>query len=135
MATPRDEAREYYQVNVGAEKIARVYAEALFNAAGNDADAVAGDLYELVLPAFDNVKGLMEFFASGIINQSQKANFIEKNFRSKASDTFTDFLQVLNRHGRLNLLRPIALRYRRLLDEKHKRVRVHVISAVPLDDG
>jgi F-type H+-transporting ATPase subunit delta len=134
MATVRDEAREYYQVDVGAERIARVYAEALFEAAGNDADAVAGELYELVLPAFDKVQGLMQFFASGIISQSQKADFIDKNFGGKASDSFTKFLHVLNRHGRLNLLRPIALRYRRLIDEKHKRVRVHVVSAVALDD-
>jgi F-type H+-transporting ATPase subunit delta len=135
MATPRDEAREYYQVDVAAERIARVYAEALFDAAGKDADALGDELKELVLPAFDEVKGLMEFFASGTISQKQKGNFIEKNFRGKGSETFTNFLHVLNHHGRLDLLRTIALRYRKLLDEKHKRVRVHVISAVPLDDG
>jgi F-type H+-transporting ATPase subunit delta len=135
MATPRDEAREYYQVDVGAERVAQVYAEALFDAAGDDVDALADELYQLVLPAFDGVKGLMELFGSGIISQAQKAAFLEKNFRGKASETFTSFLLVLNHHGRLNLLRPIALRYRRLIDEKHKRVRVHVISAVPLDDG
>jgi F-type H+-transporting ATPase subunit delta len=134
MPTPRDEAREYYQVNVGAEKIARVYAEALFDAAGAEADALGEELKELVLPAFDAVKGLMEFFASGTISQKKKKEFIEKNFRGKASEPFVNFLQVLNQHGRLDLLRPIALRYRRLLDEKHDRVRVHVISAVPLDN-
>lgn len=135
MSTPRDEAKEYYQVDVGAERIARVYAEALFASAGAEADAIGDELKELVLPVFDQVSGLMDFFASGTVNASQKAEFIEKNFRGKASDIFTNFLQVLNHHGRLGLLRPVAFGYRRLLDEKHKRVRVHVISPVPLDDG
>src|SRR5436190_1690043 len=123
MDTVRDEAREYYQVDVGAERIARVYAEALYEAASDDADELGEELRELVLPAFDKAKGLQDFFGSGIIGTGLKKDFIEKNFRGKASDRFTNFLQVLNHHGRLDLLRPIALRFRRLLDEKHKRVR------------
>ena len=47
---------------------------------------------------------------------------------------FRNFLQVLNRHGRLDLLRLILKALRLQVEERNHRIRVHVRSAVPLAD-
>ena len=44
------------------------------------------------------------------------------------------FLRVLNRHGRLGLLRPIVAEARTIWDRRNRRIPVSVRSAVPLDD-
>jgi F-type H+-transporting ATPase subunit delta len=135
MSTPLEEARDYKKLNVSAERIARVYAESLYKAAPAGQDEELGaELLELVGVLFPKVANLENFFSSGIITKSQKAEFIDKQFAGKASETFVNFLHILNNHGRLDLLHAIALSYQELVDEKHRRVNVVVKSAVALDD-
>ena len=135
MSNPLEDAKKFRTVNVSAERIARVYADALFRSAGAEADAVGEELRELVVTAFTEVPDLYPFLASGTIATKTKREFIDRHFQDKASETLVSFLQVLNSHNRLELLPAIAVCYRAELDEKHKRMRVLVRSAVSLDDG
>lgn len=122
--------------NVAAQRIARVYAEALANAAapsGKEGE-VLGELATLVREVFVQQPMVDLFLSSSSINRSNKDAVIDKAFGKRASDTFTNFLHVLNHHGRLDLLPDILIAMEQLRDRKLKRVRVLVRSATPLDE-
>jgi len=120
--------------DVSAQRVARVYAEALLNAAdkqGQSDDVVEG-LDSLIRDLFQAEPQLEAFLTSSAIGRERKAQVIDKVFENKASVLFVDFLKVLNQHERLNLLRPILAAAKELRDERAKRIRVQVRSAVPL---
>jgi F-type H+-transporting ATPase subunit delta len=60
---------------------------------------------------------------------------LEHAFKSNVSDLLFNFLNVLNAKDRLSLVRHVAAAYRGALDQRAKRVRVSVRSAVPLTDA
>jgi F-type H+-transporting ATPase subunit delta len=122
--------------DVGAQRVARVYAEALYDAAvrRNQAQEVLDELESLVRDVFPAVPKLEQFLASGAISRERKAPVIQSALRGQASDTVLKFLLVLNRHERLALLRPILAAYRELHNRRTGRMRVWVRSAVPLAD-
>ncbi len=120
--------------DVSAQRVARVYAEALLNAAdkqGQSDDVVEG-LDSLIRDLFQAEPQLEAFLTSSAVGRERKARLIDKVFENKASVLFVDFLKVLNQHERLNLLRPILAAAKELRDERAKRIRVQVRSAVPL---
>jgi len=116
-----------------SRQVARVYAEALFKAAGGDVQGVLGELEAVVDGVFGKDPGLKLFFESASINRERKAEALSHAFGS-ASDTVRHFLGVLNNHNRLGLLKPIVQALRTLHERQNKRVVVHVCSAVPLTD-
>lgn len=134
MSNPLEDVKHFKKVDVSAERVARVYAESLFLSAGSDADSLGDELNELVLEACKKEPNLYPFLASGTIAVRTKTEFFEKFFRGKASDQFVNFLQVVNSHGRLDIIHAIASSYRTLLNEKKNRVPAFVKSAVALDD-
>ena len=122
--------------DVSAQRVARVYAEALLNAAdkqGQSDDVVEG-LDSLIRDLFQAEPQLEAFLTSSAVGRERKAQVIDKVFENRAAAVFVDFLKVLNRHERLNLLRPILAAAKELRDERAKRIRVQVRSAVPLAD-
>jgi F-type H+-transporting ATPase subunit delta len=123
--------------NVDALRVARVYAEALLNAAEErHQDQEMLDelqaLHQYVLSHPD--PKLRAFFISGVISRDRAAIAIRDAFRGRASDLLLNFLLVLNDHLRLNLVRPIIAEYRELYNERANRLRVLVRTAVPLPD-
>ena len=121
-------------IDVGVQQVARVYAEALLNAAEKHGkgDAVLEELDTLVHELFRAQPMLEGFLSSGAIRRDQKDVVIRKVFGADAEPVFLDFLLVLNHHERLDLLQGIWSCYRELNDEKHRRMRVKVRAAVPL---
>lgn len=121
--------------DVSAQRIAAVYAQALHGAAGAaQADEVYEELQALVRDVFPRQPDLERVFGSGAISRHHKEALIRKAFTGRASELFTNFLLVLNRHERLELVRVIMKAYRELRDKVAKRVRVHITSAVSLPD-
>jgi len=122
--------------DVGEQRVARVYAEALLNAADkhDQADEVLEELAALAVDVFRADPELEAFFASGAIGRDRKARVIRSVFENRASELFLHFLLVLNEHERLNLLRPILAAARELRDQRARRIRVEVRTAVPLAD-
>jgi F-type H+-transporting ATPase subunit delta len=137
MSTPEIQVRHRTVMDDEARHVARVYAEALYQAAEAraEAEAVLGELDELVNGVFRQDPGAELFFASAAVSRERKAEALGKAFEHKASETFVHFLQVLNHHDRLDMLRAIAGAYRGLHDRKARRITVHVHSAVPLTDS
>ena len=68
------------------------------------------------------------------MGRDRKAHVIRKAFENRASELIVNFLLVLNEHERLDLLKPITVAYSDLRDERGGRVRVQVLTAVPLPD-
>lgn len=121
--------------NVGLQRIARVYAEALLNAAERrgQAQEVYDELNSLVVDVFPRAPDFEAFLSSRAIGRDAKPAVIRRALEGRASDVFLNFLLVLNHHERLDLLRAVRGAYRDLWDERARRVRVHVRSAAPLD--
>jgi len=122
--------------DVGAQRVAHVYAEALLNAADKQgqSEQILDSLDSLIRDLFSGDPQLETFLSSSAIGRDRKARVIDKVFESRASQLFVDFLLVLNRHERLGLLRPILTAAKEIRDERAKRIRVQVRSAVPLAD-
>src|SRR5262245_57803158 len=123
--------------DVSARGIASVYAEALLNAAEKEGqvDTVLEELASLVNDVFNRDPRLETLFSAAAIGRKARAEALAKVFEGRASDTFNRFLLVLNDHERLDLLRAILVEARDLNDERRRRLRVLVYSAVPISDA
>jgi F-type H+-transporting ATPase subunit delta len=117
-------------------QIARIYAQALYQAASGagQAESVLAELELTLQGLYGQDAGLGLFFESATITQERKAAVIETAFAS-ASETVRNFLGVLNEHNRMNALQPIVEAYQRLYNRANRKVTVEVTSAVPLTDA
>jgi F-type H+-transporting ATPase subunit delta len=125
---------EHVRLDVRNEQVARVYAEALYNAAQKQgkADPVLQQLVNLIDDVFGADPLLEKFLASRAIRRDVKRSAIDRAFGSQADAMIVDFLQVLNNHERLGLLRTIVQQYRELNDERTRKLRVKVRAAAAL---
>ncbi len=123
-------------LDAGSQRVARVYAEALLDAAekGNQTQQVLEEFDSLIDDLFRADPQFEAFLASGAISRRPKAEVIHRALDGRASDTFRNFLLVLNDHQRLDLLRGVREAVKELYDERSGRLRVVVTSAAPLPD-
>jgi F-type H+-transporting ATPase subunit delta len=123
-------------VDVGAQRVARTYAEALLAAAEKHGQAreLLEELESLVNDLFRAMPEFEEFLASLAISRQRKPPVIRSALQAQASPLLLNFLLVLNDHERLGLLRPIVTAYRDLYEERTRHIRVLVQSAVPLPE-
>lgn len=117
-----------------AQAVARTYADAFLDAAeATGAEAVLEEMGSFVEDVLLKVPGLEEIFNSLVIARDEKIRVIDRVIAPRASELVTNFLRVLARHGRLELL-PAIWREARIRNEiRHGRRRVPVTSARPLD--
>jgi F-type H+-transporting ATPase subunit delta len=137
-APPVDAAHHETALNAdtGAQRVAKVYAEALLNAAEKrgQTDEVLEELESLVQDLFRADPEFETFLSSGAVGRDRKAAVLRTVFETRAGELVFNFLMVLNAHERLDLLRPITAKYRELRDQRARRMRVLVRTAVPLPD-
>jgi F-type H+-transporting ATPase subunit delta len=96
-------------MDVTAEQIARVYAIAFMDVTAKAPDAPS--LIEQVASLASILEGapqLEEVFRSTLIPQEDKEGMLDRVFANRVSPVVLNFLKVLSRHGRLDLLRFIA---------------------------
>ncbi len=128
-------AREAH-AEVGTDRIAAVYAEALLDAA-EGAGRAAGVLEEfdsLVADVLDRFPGFEKVLASSLVSHEEKARMLDRTLGAQASREFLNFLKVVSRHGRLDLVRQIGRAARDLHERRQGRVRVVVSTAAPIED-
>jgi F-type H+-transporting ATPase subunit delta len=127
---------EYPITDVDAQRVALVYAQALFGIAlkQGQADAIFEELDSLVRDVFAADPSFELLLASPAVGRKQRGEVLAHVFAGRASEIFLNFLLVLNDHDRLDLLRAILAAYRELADQRARRVRVQVQSAVPLPE-
>lgn len=138
MATNDRETMKYDTVMyVTEEQVARVYAKAFLAAANNasDTSGLVDEVESLANDVLAKFPALSQLFGSSLITDEQKEQVIDRVFGSRASKQLVNFLKVLARHGRLQLLRPIARTVRKLYTEQLGQTEVHVRVAAPLDNS
>ena len=132
----QEAARHRTVMDVAAQRIGKTYAEALLNAAEkqNQSSEVLQELDAVVNDLFRREPQFATFLSSSAIGRERKQEVIEKTFAGRATDVFVNFLLVLNKHDRLDVLRAVYAMYLDLYDQRSGRMRVQVTSAVPLPD-
>jgi F-type H+-transporting ATPase subunit delta len=120
--------------DVSAERLARVYAEAALDAAGGRAeqDALMGELESLRTDILDRQPKLVELFASELVSEDEKFALLDRVFGGRASTLLLNFLKVLNKHGRLGMIRDVIAAARKLWETRSGRLPVHLETANPL---
>jgi F-type H+-transporting ATPase subunit delta len=117
-------------------EVSRSYAEALLGAAkhADQIESVLDELDELVADVLSPYPQFAAILASEALPAAEKDRILTSTLENRASPLVLRFLRVLNRHGRLGLIAPIARMARELMDRQQNRRRVLVRSAVPLTE-
>jgi len=116
--------------------VARIYADAFLNAVpapqlGEALDEFRSFVDDILAKQPD----LSRLMLSGTVSRDQKLQLIDRIVAGRASELFTNFLRVLARHDRLDLLRLILAQCDIEAEKRSGRKRVQVISARPLSEG
>jgi F-type H+-transporting ATPase subunit delta len=117
--------------------VARRYAEAFVDAAEKEGGAgpALDELAEIEADVLKPFPRLAEILGSARVSSAEKDRILLQIFDGRASGLVLRFLRVLNRHGRLGLLRAVQREGRLIWDRRNRRIPVRVRSAVPLDEG
>ncbi len=135
MIEKADNKKSNAHVNVGAQQVAAVYAGALLGAAekAGTAEAVVEEFDAFVTSVLDAFPKLETLLGSALVSPEEKAQLLDRVLASRASQLFLDFLKVVSRHGRLDVLRAIHDEVLKQYDAMRGRVRVQLSTATPLD--
>lgn len=116
-------------------RLAATYSEALMAlaVARGQVDETATELDSLIHEVFAASPDLEMLLGNPAVHRKTKMAVIDKAIAPKATPLLADFLKLLCRHDRLNLLRLIAVSFQALRDKQANRVRILVESAVPLE--
>ncbi|MDT4947338.1 MAG: F-type H+-transporting ATPase subunit delta [Pseudonocardiales bacterium] len=117
------------------EAIARVYADALFEAAKdtNKLDTLQEQVGQFA-DALDQSRDMQVFFFSPYFSSAEKSEGIGKVL-SGADPELINFLELLVEKHRMPVLFRIRRRFDALCAEENKELEVTVTSAVELDEG
>jgi F-type H+-transporting ATPase subunit delta len=121
--------------DIGVLRVARVYAEALLNAAEKvgRVDEIWAELATVVHGGGGSVDPIT-LLTHTAIPRRRRGEIIRLVFAGKADDLLFNFLMVMNGHQRLDTLRAVAAVFHELKDDRARRVSVQVRSAVPLTE-
>ncbi|HZZ27184.1 MAG TPA: ATP synthase F1 subunit delta [Pirellulales bacterium] len=121
--------------NTGAWRTAVVYSEALVASAekAGVTEAVVQEFDSLIDDVLEKMPKLEAVLTSGFVDEEVKEAMLKKAFAKQASPVFLSFLQVVARHGRLDMLRLIHMAVHEEYNRVKNRVRVLVSTAEPLD--
>lgn len=121
--------------DVDIEKLARIYAQAALDAAGDNEDEVLADLQAIVVEVLDQHPDVEQVFGSALVSQDEKLGMLERVFGSRVSTVTLSFLKVLTKHDRLNVLRQVVQMAEQLWEQRSNRVPVQLELAHALDDA
>jgi F-type H+-transporting ATPase subunit delta len=120
---------------IGVEHIADVYASALLGAANAAGEtlAVLEELESLVSDVLDRFPDFERVLISGVISHEERSGVLDRTLGGRASPLVLNFLKVVSRRGRMNCLRAIVDRARKLYQKQLGQVAVEVTTAAPLE--
>jgi F-type H+-transporting ATPase subunit delta len=123
-------------MDVTVEQVARVYAKAFmgFAAKAPKPELLVEELKAIVVDVLDRFPKLEEVLKSSLVSPEQKEALLDRLFSKAASTQVTNFLKVLARHGRLELLRPLSRQVDKLFTEQSGIADVDIRVATKLDD-
>lgn len=126
---------ESTHVDIAADRVAKVYAQAIVDAAEaagcrRDVLAELGMLARDVLPRVPDAAAV---FSSPKVSADEKSRIIDRLTAGRMKPTTTNSLHVLARHGRLGMLMTVVQAAERLADARDGRHQATFTTAVPLD--
>jgi F-type H+-transporting ATPase subunit delta len=121
--------------DVKAERLARIYAEAGLDAAGDlsQQQAMVEELESIVSEVLQRDARLGEIFASELISAEDKIAMLDRLFGGRVSTVTLNSLKVMARNERLHLIREVARASRMMWFERSDRVPAFLETANPLD--
>lgn len=125
---------EAAHVDIAADRVAKVYAQAILEAAdaAKCTDTVLAELAALARDVLPKVPEARAVFSSPRVPAEQKAALIDKLGKGRLTPTTVNALHVLARHGRLGILAHIVAAAERLADERAGRQQATFTTAIPL---
>lgn len=120
-----------------AQAIARTYASSFLGAAGGGAKGTEAleEFGSFIDDVLDKQPEFAQVLTSGIVSRDEKLGLIDRVLSGRGSDLFTNFLRVLAKHDRLDLL-PLIRNEAQLQHEKNEgKQRVVVKAAKTLSSG
>ena len=125
------------KVNVGQQPVAAVYAKAFLGAAATagNAGGLVAELASVVYEVLDRFPDFETLLSSALVSQDDKLAQLDRVFGGRVSPTVLDFLKVISRHGRLDVLRAIQREVERMYEDASGQVRVEIRTATPLDSN
>lgn len=126
---------ESQHVDIAADRVAKIYAQAIVEAA--DAAAcrreVLDELGLLAREVLPKVPEAVVIFSSPKISAEEKDRIIDRLAGGRMKPTTAHALHVLARHGRLGMLGAVVDAAERLADERDGKQQATFTTAVPLD--
>ncbi len=114
--------------------LARPYAKAAFDVARDDDALAAWDQALAVAAAVVSDETMAEWLTSPDQTTEQAIAIIEDAAKGDLDPAFRRFLAVMGDNDRLPLLPEVSSLYSELREEAENRLKVRVVSAVPLDE-
>jgi F-type H+-transporting ATPase subunit delta len=120
----------------GVASLARVYAVALLNAAKPEgAEPLLLEFKSFLDDVLAPQPKFERLLTSPLTAVDDKVAIIDRVLGSRGSPMFVNFLKVLARHGRFDLVRVVGYEIRREYETRSGRRRVKVRSAKPLSES
>jgi F-type H+-transporting ATPase subunit delta len=128
-------AADSSHVDIAADRVAKVYAQAIVEAA--DAAGcrreVLAELATLARDVLPKVPEAVMVFSSPKVSADEKNRIIDRIAGGRMQATTTNALHVLARHDRLGMLAAVVAAAERLADERDGKRQATFTTAVPLD--
>ncbi len=133
-ATSQHLARETV-FDVDVEKLARVYAQAGLNAAGEPQaqQSFMEELNDVVSTVLTRFPELEKVFGSALVSNDDKLGILDRIFSKDLSASALNFIKVIAKHGRLGVLRQIIRSANALWQVRLNQVSVKLELAHPVD--
>lgn len=134
-ASPQSSQETVFDVDV--EKLARVYAQAGLNAAGDSQaqQSLMDELNAVVTEVLNKFPNLEKLFGSVLVSDEDKQGILDRVFGNQLSAKSLDFLKVIARHGRLGVLRAIIRSANVLWTIRKNQVAVTLEFAHPVEES
>lgn len=117
----------------GSRSVARVYARAYLDAAGVENAQTAMDDLTCFIHELDQTDPRFRgFFSSGLVSMEHTLGIIERVIAPRCPELLTNFLRVLTRHQRLDVLRAVQAMAQEELEKRHGERRVQISTALPV---
>lgn len=125
-----------FDADVGAQHVADVYAEAFLGAAENAGrtEELLAEFDSFLTDVLDTFPMLEQVLRSRLVSADDKASLLDRVLQSQASPIFLNFLKIVARHERLDLLRVIHRQTHEQYNRLRGRVRVDVTTATPVPE-
>ncbi len=118
-----------------AQAVARVYAIAFLDAAAaGNVDEAMEEFHSFINDVLVANPKFEYLLLSGMLNRNERLAIVNRVLATHGSDLFTNFVRILAKHERLDLLPLIARESQLLHEDRCGQKRVSVTSAVQLSD-